>query len=64
MRRTLLSLGIAVALLAVGPPMGHAIVQPGQPAPGFTKTELGTGQTRTLASWPNKVLVLFVMGWL
>ena len=63
--RPLVTAWLAAATLA-SPAM--AIVQPGDPAPNFTKNELDSpavGQVtpRTLADYAGKVIVFFLLGY-
>ena len=61
MRRFGFSLVLAVCIL-VGPAIAVADIQLGAPAPNFFKNKLGGG-TVTLTDFPDKVIVLFLLGW-
>lgn len=64
-----LLLSAAALFLAVGlAPPATAIVNPGDPAPNFTKNELdfpAIGQTtpRSLSDYSGKVIVFFLLGY-
>ena len=59
----------AALLLAAGlAPPAAAIVNPGDPAPNFTKNQLdypsfGQVTPRSLADYPGKVIVFFLLGY-
>jgi hypothetical protein len=56
----LLAVALAVAL-AVLAPAANAVVHVGDVGPNFQKTQLGGG-SRSLDSWPDRVIVLFLYG--
>ena len=61
MRHPLAAIILAVILAGWASP-GLAIVSVGDPAPAFTKDVLGGG-TASLADYPGKVVVLFLLGY-
>jgi hypothetical protein len=66
MMRHKLAIGaLALALLLMQTRPAHGVLALGANAPSFSKTELDAPApaTRTLASWPNKVIVFFLFGW-
>ncbi len=65
-RRTISTFALVLAALAAAP--ARAIVSPGDPAPNFTKNQLdfpalGQVTPRSLADWPGKVIVFFLLGY-
>ena len=59
MRRILVGAALASVLLAS---VASAAIQVGAYAPNFFKNRLGGG-TLALTDYPNKVVVLFLLGW-
>jgi hypothetical protein len=68
MRSTPIPFAAALVLAACLAAPAGAIVSPGQPAPNFTKNQLdypsfGQVTPRSLADWPGKVIVFFLLGY-
>lgn len=67
MRRTWIGGVIAIALTGLAAPEGWAAVSAGDPAPNFTKNQLGTGPTvgpsRSLSEFAGKVVLLALAGY-
>jgi hypothetical protein len=64
-RHKLLIGSLVLGLLVLHARAAHGMVAPGDPAPNFSANELDAPPpaARTLASWPNKVLLFWLMGW-
>ncbi len=63
MRHKLAVGALALVLLLLHARSAHGLIGLGASAPDFSKTELDAPApaTRTLASWPNKVILFFLM---
>ena len=61
MRRVLSILVAALPFTLAGVPAAYAVLHPGDAAFNWTKTELGTGISRSQNDYLGKVVVLFPM---